>query len=169
MNAKKLVVTFNVAVDATDAADTGKYTVAGETITNAQVSEDGKSVTLTTEDELNVTNAVVTVSPIKTKQDASVSTAAYSGSLTFADKKPVSVQNVKVTGDAAVITFNEPVQTVGTVSLNGAALTSGFSLSESRTELTITNVTAKKPYKLALIGTTDFANNIAKSIAVKIK
>ena len=166
VNAKKLVVTFNVAVDSTDASDKAKYTVAGETITNAEVSENGKSVTLTTEDELNVTNAVVTVSGIKTKQDTSVSTAQYTTSLTFADKKPVSVQDVKVTGDTAVITFNEPVQAVGTVSLNGIALpSSGYSVADN--ELTITSLPTTKKYKLEVIGATDFANNIAKSIKIK--
>ena len=47
------MVTFNVAVDGTDAADKAKYAVEGETISSVAVSEDGKTVTLTTADELN--------------------------------------------------------------------------------------------------------------------
>lgn len=170
VNAKELVVTFNVAVDAMDAADQAKYAVEGETITNAAVSEDGKTVILTTENELKVTNAKVTVSAIKTKEATPatpVLTAEYTDSLTFADTTPVSVQDVEVTGPTAVITFTEPVQNVGTVGINGVALTSGYSLSGNK--LTITSLPAEKTYKLNIVGTTDFANNIAKPIVVKIK
>ncbi len=128
MNAKELAVTFNKAVDATDAAIAGKYAVEGETIAKAEVSEDGKTVILTTVNELKVTNAKVTVAPIKTKADAKVLTAEYNVLFTFADKTPVSVQSVEAKGTEAVITFNEPVQNAGTVSLNGVALTSGYTL-----------------------------------------
>ncbi len=164
LNAKELVVTFNVAVDATDAADEAKYAVEGETISSAVVSEDGKSVTLTTADELKVTNAKVTVKAIKTKADAKVLTAEYNALFTFADKTPVSVQSVEAKGTTAVITFNEPVKDEGTVSLNGVALTSGYTLDGNK--LTITGLTAEKSYKVDIVGATDFANNIANPIAV---
>ena len=143
VNAKELVVAFNKAVDATDAADEAKYAVEGETIAKAEVSEDGKTVTLTTANELNVTNAKVTVAPIKTKADAKVLTAEYNTLFTFADKTPVSVQSVEAKGTEAVITFNEPVQNAGTVSLNGVALfASGYKL-DGKT-LTISGLTAGK-------------------------
>ena len=49
-NSKELVVTFNIEVDGTDAVDKAKYAVEGETISSVAVSEDGKTVTLTTTD-----------------------------------------------------------------------------------------------------------------------
>ncbi|MFJ8246338.1 S-layer homology domain-containing protein [Peribacillus asahii] len=164
LNAQELEVTFNQAVDATDAASTTKYAVEGEKITKAEVSEDGKTVTLTTEDELKVSNAKVTVSPIKTKADAKVLTAEFNKLITFEDKTPVAVKSVKAEGTTAVITFEEPVKSEGAVSLNGAQLTSGYTLSGKT--LTITGLTAEKSYTVDVVGATDFANNIANPIAV---
>ncbi|WP_182480602.1 S-layer homology domain-containing protein [Peribacillus asahii] len=164
LNAQELEVTFNQAVDATDAALTSKYKVEGETITKAEVSEDGKTVTLTTADELKLSNAKVTVSPIKTKADAKVSTAEFNKLITFEDKTPVAVKSVEAKGTEAVITFEEPVKDAGTVSLNGVQLTSGYTLSGKT--LTITGLTAEKSYTVDVVGATDFANNIANPIAV---
>lgn len=169
VNAKELVVTFNVAVDAIDAADKTKYAVEGETITNAAVSENAKTVILTTENELNVTNAKVTVSPIKSKEDAKVLTTDFNALLTFADTTPVSVQDVEVIGTTAVITFNEPVQDEGTIGIDKIAMTSGYSLSGNKLTITSLPADAEKPYKLNIVGATDFANNIAKPIVVTIK
>ncbi|WNS75219.1 S-layer homology domain-containing protein [Bacillus sp. DTU_2020_1000418_1_SI_GHA_SEK_038] len=167
LNAKELVVTFNQAVDATDAALTGKYSVEGEVISKAEVSKDGKTVTLTTADELNVTSAKVTVSAIKTKDDAKVLTTAYNTLLTFADTTPVAVKSVEAKGTTAVITFDEPVQSEGTVSLDGAELAAErFSLSLDGKTLTINGLTAEKSYKVDIVGATDYANNIANPIAV---
>ncbi|USK59583.1 S-layer homology domain-containing protein [Peribacillus asahii] len=164
LNAKELEVTFNQTVDATDAASTSKYKVEGETVTKAEVSEDGKTVTLTTADELKLSNAKVTVSPIKTKADAKVSTAEFNKLITFEDKTPVAVKSVKAEGATAVITFEEPVKSEGAVSLNGVELTSGYTLSGET--LTITGLTAEKSYTVDVVGATDFADNIANPISV---
>ncbi|MEK3978691.1 S-layer homology domain-containing protein [Psychrobacillus sp. FSL K6-2836] len=165
VNAKELVVTFNQAVDATDAAIKTKYAVEGEVISNAVVSEDGKTVTLTTADELKVSNAKVTVSPIKTKEDATVLTSEFNKLLTFADTTPVDVKSVEAKGTTAVITFDEPVQNEGTVSLDGVQLASTQYTLAGKT-LTITGLTAEKSYKVDVVGATDFANNISNPIAV---
>ncbi|QUG40560.1 S-layer homology domain-containing protein [Psychrobacillus sp. INOP01] len=166
VNAKELVVTFNQAVDATDAAIKTKYAVEGETISNAVVSEDGKTVTLTTADELKVSNAKVTVSPIKTKADATVLTSEFNKLLTFADTTPVDIKSVEAKGTTAVITFDEPVQSEGTVSLDGVQLASPAQYTLSGKTLTITGLTADKSYKVDVVGATDFANNISNPIAV---
>ncbi|MEK4484663.1 S-layer homology domain-containing protein [Psychrobacillus sp. FSL H8-0484] len=166
INAKELVVTFNKAVDATDAAIKTKYAVEGEVISNAVVSEDGKTVTLTTADELKVSNAKVTVSPIKTKADATVLTLEFNKLLTFADTTPVAVKSVDAKGTTAVITFDEPVQSEGTVSLDGVELASPAQYTLSGKTLTITGLTADKSYKVDVVGATDFANNISNPIAV---
>ncbi|MEK5214609.1 S-layer homology domain-containing protein [Psychrobacillus sp. FSL H8-0487] len=166
VNAKEIAVTFNSAVDATDAAITSKYAVEGEVISNAVVSEDGKTVTLTTADELKVSNAKVTVSPIKTKEDATVLTSEFNKLLTFADTTPVDVKSVEAKGTTAVITFNEPVQSEGTVSLDGVQLASPAQYTFSGKTLTITGLTADKSYKVDVVGATDFANNISNPIAV---
>ncbi|WP_288582210.1 MULTISPECIES: S-layer homology domain-containing protein [Lysinibacillus] len=165
LNAKELEVKFNTAVDAKDAAITTKYAVEGVAITNAVVSEDGMTVTLTTDKEVKLTNGKVTVKPIKTKGDAKVLTEEFNKLITFADTTPVSVNSVEAKGTTAVITFDEPVQSEGTISLNGTELSKDrYTLSGKK--LTITGLTAEQSYKVDIVGATDFANNIANPIAV---
>lgn len=165
LNAKELEVKFNTAVDAKDAAITTKYAVEGVAITNAVVSEDGMTVTLTTDKEVKLTNGKVTVKPIKTKADAKVLTKEFNKLITFADTTPVSVNSVEAKGTTAVITFDEPVQSEGTISLNGTELSKDrYTLSGKK--LTITRLTAEQSYKVDIVGATDFANNIANPIAV---
>lgn len=165
LNAKELEVKFNTAVDAKDAAITTKYAVEGVAITNAVVSEDGMTATLTTDKEVKLTNGKVTVKPIKTKADAKVLTEEFNKLITFADTTPVSVNSVEAKGTTAVITFDEPVQSEGTISLNGTELAKDrYTLSGKK--LTITGLTAEQSYKVDIVGATDFANNIANPIAV---
>lgn len=165
LNAKELEVKFNTAVDAKDAAITTKYAVEGVAITNAVVSEDGMTVTLTTDKEVKLTNGKVTVKPIKTKADAKVLTEEFNKLITFADTTPVSVNSVEAKGTTAVITFDEPVQSEGTISLNGTELSKDrYTLTGKK--LTITGLTAEQSYKVDIVGATDFANNIANPIAV---
>ncbi|WP_312129860.1 S-layer homology domain-containing protein [Lysinibacillus capsici] len=165
LNAKELEVKFNTAVDAKDAAITTKYAVEGVAITNAVVSEDGMTVILTTDKEVKLTNGKVTVKPIKTKADAKVLTEEFNKLITFADTTPVSVNSVEAKGTTAVITFDEPVQSEGTISLNGTELSKDrYTLSGKK--LTITGLTAEQSYKVDIVGATDFANNIANPIAV---
>lgn len=165
LNAKELEVKFNTAVDAKDAAITTKYAVEGVAITNAVVSEDGMTATLTTDKEVKLTNGKVTVKPIKTKADAKVLTEEFNKLITFADTTPVSVNSVEAKGTTAVITFDEPVQSEGTISLNGTELSKDrYTLSGKK--LTITGLTAEQSYKVDIVGATDFANNIANPIAV---
>lgn len=165
LNAKELEVKFNTAVDAKDAAITTKYAVEGVAITNAVVSEDGMTVILTTDKEVKLTNGKVTVKPIKTKADAKVLTEEFNKLITFADTTPVSVNSVEAKGTTAVITFDEPVQSEGTISLNGTELSKDRYILTGK-KLTITGLTAEQSYKVDIVGATDFANNIANPIAV---
>lgn len=165
LNAKELEVKFNTAVDKTDAEMTTKYAINGVTITKAEVSENGMTVILTTNKELKLTNDKVTVKPIKTKADAKVLTEEFNKLITFADTTPVSVKSVEAKGTTAVITFDEPVQSEGTISLNGTELAKDSYKLSGKT-LTIKDLTAEQTYKVDIVGATDFANNIANPIAV---
>lgn len=167
LNAKELEVKFNTAVDKKDAELTTNYAITGVAITKAEVSEDGMTVILTTDKELKLTNEKVTVKPIKTKADAKVLTAEFNQLLTFADTTPVSVNTVEAKGTEAKITFDEPVQSAGTVSLNGTELSKDrYELSSNGKTLTIKGLTAEQTYKVDIVGAIDFANNIANPIAV---
>ncbi|MFE3574465.1 S-layer homology domain-containing protein [Lysinibacillus sp. NPDC059133] len=165
LNAKELEVKFNTAVDAKDAEMTAKYAIDGVAITKAEASEDGMTVTLTTDKELKLTNGKVTVKPIKTKADAKVLTEEFNKLITFADTTPVSVNSVEAKGTEVKITFDEPVQSAGTVSLNGTELSDNQYELSGKT-LTIKGLTAEQTYKVDIVGATDFANNIANPIAV---
>ncbi|MCG6794580.1 Ig-like domain-containing protein [Geobacillus sp. YHL] len=165
INARELVVKFNKAVDKTEAEKTSNYKLEGETFTSAVLSEDGKTVTLTTADELKVSNAKLTVFPIPTKADANVKTAEFNQLLTFADTEAPAVTSVQAKGTTAVITFAEPLQSEGTVSLNGVELTSGSYTLNGNT-LTITGLEAEKSYRVDIVGAKDFAGNTANPIVL---
>jgi SbsC C-terminal domain/Bacterial Ig-like domain len=170
INARELVIKFNKAVDKTDAEDLANYALAGESFvgTTPVVSEDGKTVTLRSADELKVTNAKLTISPIKTKANATVSTEEYNTLLTYADTTAPSVGSVEAKGTTAVIKFAEPVQSEGTVSLDGVALASpaNYTLSADGKTLTVSGLTAEKSYRVDVVGAKDFANNTSNPIGL---
>ena len=163
INAKEFQVKFNTALDATDAKDLSNYTLVGETFTNAVVSEDGRTVTLTSATDINVTNAKLTVLPIKTKADATVFTKEYNALYTYGDTlNPALVGVVKAEGTTAELSFTEPLQSAGTVSLNGVELPSTrYSLDGNK--LTINGLEAEKTYQVTIVGAKDFAGNTANS------
>lgn len=171
VNGKELVVKFNQAVDKTDALLLSKYSLTGETFTGAVVSEDGKTVTLTVSDVIDVTNATLEIQPIKTKADAKVTTNKYVTLFTYKDTAAPAVASVEAKGTEAVVTFNEALATEGTVSLDGAVLSSTVSASApyyvvSGKTLTVKNLVAEKSYKLDVVGAKDAANNMSGQITV---
>ncbi|WP_214759592.1 Ig-like domain-containing protein [Exiguobacterium sp. s129] len=162
LNAKELQVTFNKPVDKDDVA--GKVALEGESFTSAVLSEDGMVLTLTSADELKVSNAKLTVAPIKTKADAKVTTAAYNAIFSAADTTAASVAGVKAEGTTAEIMFSEPVKSAGVVSVNGVETTG--TLSADGKTLTLTGLTAEKSYRVDLVGVKDFAYNVSNPIAL---
>lgn len=162
INAKELQVTFNKPVDKEDIA--GKVALEGVAFTSAVLSENGLVLTVTSASEIKVTNAKLTVAPIKTKADAKVLTAAYNAIFSAADKTAASVAGVKAEGTTAEITFSEPVQSAGVVSLNGVQ-TTGV-LSADGKKLTLSGLTAEKAYRVDLVGVKDFAGNVSNPIAL---
>jgi hypothetical protein len=174
VNGKELVVKFNQAVDKTDAQDTKKYSLTGEVFTGATVSEDGKTVTLTVSDTIDVTNATLEIQPIKTKADAKVLTSKYVTLFSYKDTSAPVVASVEAKGTEAVVTFNEALAIPGgegTVSLDGAVLSSTVSASApyyvvSGKTLTIKNLVAEKSYKLDVVGAKDAAQNMSGQITV---
>lgn len=168
VNGKELVVKFNQAVDKTDAQDLNKYKLTGETFTGTPVvSEDGKTVTLTATDVIDVTNATLEILPIKTKADGDVTTAKYVTLFSYKDTLAPAVASIEAKGTTAVVTFNEAIADEGTVSLDGKELTvSDYELSADRKKLTVKNLVAEKSYKLDVVGATDAAGNMSGQISV---
>jgi len=170
INAREIVVTFNKVVDKTQAEDDTNYTLVGETITSAKLSEDGKSVTLTSSDEIAVASAKFTVAEIATAKDTNVKTAEYNTLLTFTDVTAPSIASIEAKGTEAVITFDEHLSSEGTVSLDGVELTSGgvdYTLVDKT--LTITGLTEEQSYRVDIVGAVDFAGNVANPIEANFK
>lgn len=172
VNGKELVVKFNQAVDKTDAQLLSKYSLTGETFTGTPVvSEDGKTVTLTATDVIDVTNATLEIQPIKTKANADVKTAKYVTLFSYKDSSAPVVASIEAKGTEAVVTFNEALDTEGTVSLDGAVLSSTASTTapyyvvDGKT-LTVKNLLAEKSYKLDVVGAKDAAGNMSGQITV---
>jgi len=171
VNGKELVVKFNQAVDKTDALLSSKYSLTGETFSGVVVSEDGKTVTLTATDVIDVTNATLEIQPIKTKANADVKTAKYVTLFSYKDSSAPVVASVEAKGTEAVVTFDEALATEGTVSLDGAVLSSTVSASApyyvvSGKTLTVKNLTTEKSYKLDVVGAKDAAGNLSGQITV---
>lgn len=166
INARELVVTFNVQVDKAAAETTTYYSLVGETISTAVLAEDGKTVTLTTADELEVANSKFTVLEIPTKADANVKTAEFNTLLTYADTVTPSIVSVTAKGTTAVVTFSEILKSEGAVSLNGSLLTAGTDYTVVGKTITITGLTAEKSYRVDVVGATDHADNMANPLAV---
>ncbi|MEH7883014.1 S-layer homology domain-containing protein [Bacillus sp. JJ1609] len=166
VNGKELVVKFNQAVDKTDALLLSKYSLTGETFSGAAVSEDGKTVTLTATDVIDVTNATLEIQPIKTKANADVKTAKYVTLFSYKDTSAPAVASVEAKGTEAVVTFNEALASAGTVSLDGKELTAGTDYVVSGKTITVKNLVAEKSYKLDVVGATDAAGNLSGQITV---
>ncbi|MEH7443989.1 S-layer homology domain-containing protein [Bacillus sp. JJ1122] len=166
VNGKELVVKFNQAVDKTDALLPSKYSLTGETFSGIAVSEDGKTVTLTATDVIDVTNATLEIQPIKTKADADVKTAKYVTLFSYKDSSAPAVASVEAKGTEAVVTFNEALASAGTVSLDGKQLTAGTDYVVSGKTITVKNLVAEKSYKLDVVGATDAAGNLSGQITV---
>lgn len=172
INAKEVVVSFNTALaEGTTEADLlAAFTYGTKTDSKAVLSKDGKTVTFTV-DSTEVSNAKVTVAALDTvKKDskgAVIKTEEYNTLLSFNDTTAPAVASVDAKGTTSVITFTEPVQTAGTVSLNGVELAAaGYDLSADGKTLTVKNLEAEKSYKVDIVSATDFSGNIANPLAV---
>lgn len=163
LNAKQMEVKFNVAVDKTQAEDESKYSLAGFAASDftATLQADEKTVILTFTPELEVTNAQFKVLPVKVKGSNTL-TEEYNRLVTFSDTvAPTQVGSVKAVGTTAEFTFSEPVNSPGTVSVNGV-VTSNVTVDGNK--VIVSGLEADKTYTVTLVGVTDFANNIATSI-----
>lgn len=118
INAQQVKVTFNKAVDkaSAEAVSDGAssvVTVGDAKLTNPTLSEDGRTLTLTS-NKTSYDAATVVVAPVKTKADANVSTPKYASLLTYKDTvAPTVASTEKVNYTTVKVIFSEPVQTQG--------------------------------------------------------
>ncbi|MFJ7736021.1 S-layer homology domain-containing protein [Lysinibacillus sp. NPDC097287] len=164
VNGVTVEVKFTQPVDKTDVAD--KVKIEGVTLSDAKLSEDGKTLTLTAASAIKVEDATVVVEAIKTKADKEVKTEKYVGKMTYEDKVAPTIVSVeaKTNGNfakTAKVKLSEPVKAGALVKVNGAyATVTSFTGTTSDTiELTGLSLEAGKSHTVEVINAEDVAGN----------
>lgn len=151
--------------------------VAGNTNTitaanlEAELSKDGKTLTVVTthatEKFEGTYNIQIKKDVIATKNDADVKLKEYNSQFTIKDRTAPTVAKVEYDVDTsntgkyiAKVKFSEPLADEGKISINGVVISSGFSFTAGKDEITIENLEGGKVYNLAIVGATDKAGNI---------
>jgi|GEM_PF-1933623 len=186
LNARQVAVQFNKAVQegtsvgghnyaTTDASKT-YFLLGGQAAQKASLSSDKTTVTLTYAGlSLNQYAQFEVKSGLKAASGKAVS--GYKEAIYLTDTTAPTVSKVEYIGKNAKLTFSEPVNTLGTISINGATISTSASSSvyysaasdslttpSNATETQYSSITV---YNLALgtnntfylVGGTDFANN----------
>jgi S-layer homology domain len=161
INGKELVVVFNKAVDKVEAETASNFKLNDAEIGTPVLSEDGKTVTITTAKPINVKDAVLNIAPLKLKGDATKSTKKYVTLFTYSDTVAPSVSKVEAKDGKAVITFDEELTTDPGVSVNGNTY-ADFKVDGKK--LTINGLENDKSYNVELVGAKDAADNLANPI-----
>ncbi|MEN0587761.1 Ig-like domain-containing protein [Kurthia gibsonii] len=149
VNGTTFVVKFNKAVDK-KSAEAATVKVGATSLTAGKLSEDGRTLTFTTEDAIEAKDATVEVPAIVTKADEKVSTPKYVTVLNYKDTvAPViaSASSAIATIDATTtnkvtVKFSEAVQTAGIAYVNDEAAT--VSQGNNKDELILTFTKALK-------------------------
>lgn len=151
INGTTLVVTFNKAVDKED-AEKATIKVGNYSLTDGTLSEDGRTLTLTSTTAIVAEAATVEVPAIVTKADKTVKTAKYVTILNYKDT--VAPELVSATASAKestkdiVVTFNETLKNTNVIAyVNGVA---AQAVVEGKT-VKVTSTTALKAGETATI------------------
>lgn len=182
INAKQIEIKFNKAVDTSTATNKSNYKIqrnadasastlavrdAGATVT---VSEDGKTVTITTTAGVNTQFGVTTGTPFKfivenIKDKNGKSVESYTTNLVVNDTVAPTLKEVKSTAKSTTtkvtLVFSEPVQTSGAIAYVGgqaASVQAGTSANEVILT-TAQTLEAGKTYDLTLLNFKDYADN----------
>lgn len=172
LNGTQIEINFNTELNLADAISTTPYKVniSGVTFSNASLSEDGKTLRLTSTSAMNLNNAALTVEPIQTADDVTVTTERYTTLISYSDtdkpeiKEIISKTNTNIANNVKVI-FSEPIQSVGTVKINGQVkVPSGFSPGSQEAIFTGLSLNANQSHNIQIIGLRDQAANVASVI-----
>lgn len=141
-----------------------KVSIQGTTLDTANLSEDGKTLTLTSQSAINVKDAAVVVEPIRTAKDRLVKTAKYVSVVTYKDEVAPSIVSVKAVTkgkatETVVVTLSEKAS-IGAAKINGTDVASNKITVEGKT-VTLEGVTveAGKSHTVELFNVVDTAGN----------
>lgn len=178
INGKEVEIKFNKAVDKTTVISTGSPdTLKNITITPVgtangisalapTLSADGKTLTVmadkTDADKyFDGKYAVVVDELVKDLEGNKIK--AYTEVLTVKDTVRPTVEKVGYTDNkTAVITFSEPLESLGTVTSSDSKVTAPTLLAKGDRTITVdlTNAVVNKDYTLSIVGAKDFAGNL---------
>jgi hypothetical protein len=177
INGTQLEVKFNKPVVSTALYNAATNVIDSTTLTITPVgsaspvtanllgslSADGKTLTVSidsTTQTFSGTYAVaLTKDKVATKDNANKFISAFTGTFTNSDTVSPVFAGVSYDAGTATVTFSEPLSSIGTVSLDGVALTSGYTFAGPSNKLVLTGLTAGKSYSLAVTGAKDNAGN----------
>lgn len=173
INATQIQIKFNTKLDSTDAITTVPYKVSlsGVTFIGSPVlSEDEKTLTLTASSAMNLNNAALVVDPIQTEQNSTVTTERYTKLFSYSDTvKPTVIAITSKTNstlaNTVVVEFSEPIQSLGTVKINGAVKTAmGFAVGDTEASFTGLSLDASLSHTIQFVNLRDQALNVSSIV-----
>ncbi|MFI8575791.1 S-layer homology domain-containing protein [Rossellomorea aquimaris] len=173
LNAKEVVVTFNVEVDKTEAEKVSNYKLGVNSPSKVVLAEDKKSATLTFA-STEVTNEVAVVEALPTVADKDVKTAKFTKVFSYNDAvRPSATGLTYPSNTMAKVSFSEPVNLGGdalskyvtVTDSDGVAVSNadlGLALAADGKSFTFSTAKFKKDetYSVTIIGLKDFSNNL---------
>ncbi|PWI23024.1 hypothetical protein DEX24_16465, partial [Kurthia sibirica] len=149
INATTIEVKFNKAVDKAS-AESADIKVEGVSFNAKELSEDGRTLTLTTSAPISIKESAVLVPAIETKADKEVKTPKFVTTLTYKDEVAPTVVSAaaaiakvtETTTNKVTVKFSEPVQASAIAYVNDANVT--VSQGANKDELVLTLGTAAK-------------------------
>lgn len=170
LNATQIEVKFNTELDSTDAITMTPYkvSISGVTFIGVPVlSADGRTLVLTAGAPMNLNNAALVVEPIQTEENPTVTTERYTKSFSYNDSLKPEIIDVESktntsTANFVKVKFSEPIQTLGTVKINGTGIVAmGFVAGDDEALFTGLSLSAPGPHTIQIIGLKDQAGNTA--------
>lgn len=164
INATQVNVVFTQAVDTAAAQTLTNYTLGGANPSAAALQADGVTVLLTfTSAQVKVTNAAFVVEPVTSKSDSGVLSVRYAGLFTANDTlapaiKSVVSNTILNTASTVTVNFTEPVQSLGTVKIDGVVVTAtNFVAGDVKAVFNNLSLDATTTHTLQIIGLSDRA------------
>lgn len=182
INGVTVEVTFNQPVDKASATATNATALNDDSavvkigdlhLQNPTLSEDGKTLTLTSMNQANsigatlkaieLDNAAVVIEPVQSKDDVTESTKRYVSLMTYKDEIAPTIESVEAVTNGKVakeitVKLSEPAKTGTSVKINGAYASVNFNGKDHAT-ITGLSLDAGKEHTIELINLEDIAGN----------
>jgi hypothetical protein len=160
-----VVVKFNKEVDKNDAETVANYSINNAIPSTAVLSSDKKSVTLTFANptQVEVTNGVLVVEPVKLAADTDKKTQKYTQVFTYEDTVKPEIASVEAKTNGTVATSltvkaSEPIDSA-LAKVDGSYYTVNFNGTDTAT-ITGLSLEVNKTHTLELINLTDKGGNV---------